>query len=346
MQVLVVRGGKMVGEKIFKMKSQNELEDMETLASFLKQYYAEEDGSLLPKEVLLPHPIEDAGLIADWLSQKKGGKVRLELPHRGKKAELVRMAEENARFAMRTEKDKGETALRSLEELQETLELKNFPEVIEGFDISNISGTHAVGSMVMFRAGVADKDGYRRYKIDDVEGIDDYGMMREVLTRRYRRLLEENRDLPDLVLIDGGRGHLNTAHQVLRDLGLDDKVDLACIAKGKDRRNLDTDEVHRVHRKTPVRFRESSPSRFLLQRVRDEAHRFAVAYHRNLRGRQTLTSPLESIAGIGKKRRLLLLKTFGSLENIRNASLDELAAVPGITRPLAEQIADRLRTHA
>jgi excinuclease ABC subunit C len=225
-----------------------------------------------------------------------------------------------------------------LEELQEALHLTHFPEVIEGFDISNISGTSAVGSLVQFRNAVADKDNYRRYKIKEVAGIDDYAMMREVMRRRYSRLLEDEKPLPHLILIDGGRGHLNTAHQVLCELDLADRIDLACIAKGKYRNNLDTDEVLLVDQKQAVLFRENSPSRFLLQRVRDESHRFAISYHRKLRDKRALESPLESISGIGKKRRLQLLKHFGSLENIRNASLEELTAMPGITQEIANEI--------
>ena len=340
-QVLVIRGGKMVGEKIYKMKSLNEMEENETLSSFLKQYYAGE--VIFPREILLPHSIEETDLISAWLSERKKSRVHLETPVRGKKRDLVRMAEENARFAMRTELDKGETATRMLEELQEALGLKNFPEVIEGFDISNISGTNAVGSMVMFKSGQADKSGYRRYKIGEVEGIDDYAMMSEVLVRRYKRLLEEGKELPSLVLIDGGRGHLNTAKKALEAAGVLGRVDLACIAKGKIRNNLDTDEVLLLNRKNPVLFRENSPSRFLLQRIRDEAHRFAITYHRKLRGKRSLDSPLESVPGIGKKRRLQLLKKFGSLENIRAASLDELQTLPGITEPLARKISTRLK---
>jgi excinuclease ABC subunit C len=340
-QALVIRGGKMVGEKIYKMKSLNEMEENEILSSFLKQYYADE--VLLPAEVLLPHAIDEMDLISAWLSERKKIRVTLEVPVKGKKRDLVKMAEENARFAMRTELDKGETATRMLEELQEALELKYFPEVIEGFDISNISGTHAVGSVVVFKNGQADKSSYRRYKIARVDGIDDYAMMREVLSRRYQRLMDEDRDLPGLVLIDGGRGHLNTAKKALENTGVLGKLDLACIAKGKERGNLDTDEVLLLHRKTSILFKENSPSRFLLQRIRDEAHRFAIAYHRKLRGKSTLASPLEQVSGIGKKRRLQLLKKFGSLENIRSASLEDLQALPGITESLAQKISARLK---
>ncbi|MCH7622510.1 MAG: excinuclease ABC subunit UvrC, partial [Nitrospinae bacterium] len=215
-----------------------------------------------------------------------------------------------------------------------------------GFDISNISGTNAVGSMVVFKSGQADKPSYRRYKIGEVEGIDDYAMMREVLRRRYQRLLDAGKDLPSLILIDGGKGHLNTARKALEEVGVLGKVDLACIAKGKERGNLDTDEVLLLHRKTPVLFKENSASRFLLQRIRDEAHRFAIAYHRKLRGKVSLASPLESVAGIGKKRRLLLLKKFGSLGKIRAASLEDLQAIPGITESLAQKISAQLQAPA
>jgi excinuclease ABC subunit C len=335
-QVLIIREGKMLSEKIFKLKSMNEMEEDETLSSFIKQYYAEE--VVLPAEILLPHPLEDSNLIADWLSEKKGTRVKLEIPAIGKKRDLVKMAEENARFAMRMERDKGDVGTRSLEELQTALGLQHFPEVIEGFDLSNISGSHAVGSMVVFENALAEKSKYRRYKIATVKGIDDYAMLREVMIRRYRRLLDEGSPLPNLVLIDGGRGHLSSGREVFEALGLLDRVDLACIAKGKYRNDLDTDEVHLLHKQEPVLFKENSPSRFLMQRIRDEAHRFAITYHRQLRGKEALNSPLENIPGIGKKRRLQLLKQFGSLENIRNASVEKLTTLPGITPSLAEKL--------
>ena len=335
-QVLVVRNGKMVGEKIYKIKGLTDIDDNEILSSFLKQHYV--DQILLPKEILLPHPIDDVSLISNWLSKKKKGRVRIEIPSRGKKKDLIRMAEENANFALRTELDKGELSLRSLEELQETLGLKYFPEIIEGFDISNISGKHAVGSVVVFKNGISENSKYRRYKIADVKGIDDYAMLREVISRRYRRLLREEKAIPNLILIDGGLGHLSSAEKVIRELGLLEKVDLACIAKGKFRNRIETDEILLPGRRQPIYFRENSPSRFLLQRIRDESHRFAISYHRKLRDKSSLASPLELISGIGKKRRLLLLKNFGSLDAIRKASMVQLQAVPGITENLARKI--------
>ena len=335
-QLLAVRGGKMIAEKIYKMKNLNQEGDSETLASFLKQYYAEELA--LPSEILLSHPIEDSELIEQWLTEKKQTKVSIEVPQKGKKRGLIAMAEENARFAMRTELDKEDVATRSLEELQETLSLKNFPRVIEGFDISNISGTYAVGSMVLFENAKSAKEKYRRFKIKTVERVDDYAMITEVMTRRYARLLDEDLPLPDLILIDGGKGHLNTGYKVLESLDLEGRIDLACIAKGQFRNDVTTDEVLLVGKKDPVWFKESSPSRYLLQRVRDESHRFAIDYHRKLRGKGSLSSPLEGIPGIGKKRRLMLLKEFGSIENIKNASLEDLQKLPGITQPIAEKI--------
>jgi excinuclease ABC subunit C len=335
-QVLVIREGKMVGEKIFKLKCLEETDNKEALSSFLKQYYANE--SIIPAEILLPQPVEDAELISRWLTEKCRKTVRLEIPVRGKKRDLVCMAEENAQFSLRTELDKGEVNTRILEDLRSMLDLKRLPKVIEGFDISNISGTHSVGSMVSFVNGLADKSRYRKFKIARVEGINDYAMLKEVIERRYSRLLREDKTFPDLILVDGGRGHLNSALESLERLNIADRVDLACIAKGKYRNRVETDEVLLPNRKDPVLFSENSPPRFLLQRVRDESHRFAISFHRQLRGKSGLSSPLEKISGVGKKRRLMLLKKFGSLEKIRSASLEDLKTIPGVTDKIAEQL--------
>ena len=339
-QILVIRSGKMVGEKVYKIKNLIDADDNEILSAFLKQHYL--DQILLPKEILLPHPIDDLPLILDWLSKKKQSRVYIEIPSKGKKKDLVRMAEENANFALRAELQKDELSLRSLEELQETLGLKYFPEVIEGFDISNISGKHAVGSVVVFKNGAAQNSKYRRYKIASVKGIDDYAMLQEVINRRYSRLIREQKKLPNLILIDGGLGHLSSAEKVIRELDLLGKIDLACIAKGKFRNAVETDEILLPGKKQPIYFQENSPSRFLLQRIRDESHRFAISYHRKLRSKSSLDSSLELISGIGKKRRLLLLKKFGSLDAIRRASAIQLEALPGITENLARKIISTL----
>ena len=340
MQILIVRNGKMVGEKNYRMKILNDAGNNEILSSFLKQYYADE--IILPKTIILPQSIDECSLIEDWLSRKKEGRVRLEIPLRGKKRDLLNMAKENANFALRTELDKGELGLRSLEELKETLELKYFPEVIEGFDISNISGKHAVGSVVVFKNAISENSEYRRFKIENVKGIDDYAMLREVIGRRYSRIIREKKVLPNLILIDDGKGHLSSAERIIHELGISEKLDLACIAKGKFRNNVETDEVLLPGKKNSVYFRENSPSRFLLQRIRDESHRFAISYHRKLREKSSLVSPLESVPGIGKKKRLLLLKNFGSQDAIRRSTLIELQTVPGITEKLAQKIMSTL----
>ncbi len=338
-QMLIIRSGKMVAEKSFKMQNADEA-DAETIGCFLKQYYLDEP--VLPQDILLSAVVEDADLIEQWLSEKRGSRVHVETPLRGQKRDLVRMAEENARFAVRAERDKGDVATRSLEELQEALGLRNFPRVIEGFDISNTMGQQAVGSMVRFEHARPEKKEYRRFKIKTVEGIDDYAMLSEVLTRRYMRLIDEERPLPDLVVIDGGKGHLTTAFKVLEALDIEHRVDLACIAKGKFRHKVETDEVFLPGRAEPAWFKENSPSRFLLQRVRDESHRFAIEFHRKLRGKNSLASPLEAIPGVGKKRRLALLKHFGSLEAIKQATEEEIAEAPGIPRPLASKISKNI----
>tara|TARA_B100000686_G_scaffold347235_1_gene435487 strand:+ start:203 stop:1399 length:1197 start_codon:yes stop_codon:yes gene_type:complete len=340
-QVLIIRGGKMIGEKSFKMKCHNDVEDNEILLSFLKQYYLGELSP--PREILLPLDVEDQELLVDWLSEKKGLKVLIEVPMRGKKKNLVEMAKQNARIAAKNEIESEDTLARMLEELQTSLNLKSFPESIEGFDISNIFGDHAVGSMVAFSSGKSDKERYRRFRIREVNGINDYAMLREVLIRRYGRLLEDEQPLPDLILIDGGKGHLNTGLKVLKNLGLEDKIDIACIAKGQNRNNLKTDEVYLSGEKVPILFRENSPARFLIQRIRDEAHRFAISYHRKLRKKSALTSPLDGVSGIGKVRRLALLKKFGSLEGIRAASLTELQTIPGITHSIAKKIQEAIQ---
>ena len=199
-----------------------------------------------------------------------------------------------------------------------------------------------MGSVVVFKNAVSENSKYRRFKIEGVKGVDDYAMLREVVGRRYSRLLREGKTLPNLILIDGGRGHLSSVEKIISELGILEKVDLACVAKGKFRNNIETDEVFLLGKKNPVYFRENSPSRFLIQRIRDESHRFAISYHRKLRDKSSLTSPLELIPGIGKKKRLLLLKNFGSLDAIRDASLIQLQAVPGITENLAREIANTL----
>jgi excinuclease ABC subunit C len=210
--------------------------------------------------------------------------------------------------------------------------LKNIPRIIEAFDISNISGKIAVGSKVRFKEGFPDKDHYRRYSIKWIEGIDDYGMMMEILTRCYRRAKEKN-DIPDLILIDGGKGQLNVAYRVIQKLGIE-RPDLISIAKGESRQK---DDIYLPNRKNPVRLKHS-PLFFLLQNIRDEAHRFAITYHKKKRSKKTFDSILDNLRGIGPKKRIRLLSHFGSLKKIREARLDELVTVKGINKRDAENL--------
>jgi excinuclease ABC subunit C len=253
------------------------------------------------------------------------------------------MANKNARHTFHNDRDKQRSTEGILEGLQQKLRLKHLPQRIECFDISNIMGTQAVGSMVTFQDGKPDKARYRRFKIKTVQGADDYAMMTEVLTRRYKRALEED-DLPDLIMVDGGKGQLNIALSVLWELGIEEP-DLVSIAKSRVQGNWKGQIVERTEeriflpgRKNPVTFPPHSPQILLLQQVRDEAHRFAVSYHKQLRLKESFRSPLDAIPGIGEKRKQQLLTHFGSLKKIQEASLEELARVEGLTRPVAEKV--------
>jgi excinuclease ABC subunit C len=245
---------------------------------------------------------------------------------------MVQLAMKNAALSYQKDHDATTQQQRALEELQSRLHLRDLPRRIECFDISNISGTLAVGSMVCFQDGQPDKDGYRRYRIQTLDGPNDYGMMLEVLRRRYRRALEED-DFPDLLLVDGGKGQLQMALRVLDELGITD-LEVAGIAKSRLKEDAQTgqrqrsdEKLYRPQRKNAVIFPANSPALFLLQRVRDEAHRFAITYHRTLRHKATLHSELDDIPGIGAQRKTQLLRHFGSLKQVRDASVAELTSV-------------------
>ena len=272
--------------------------------------------------------------------------MRLHVPVRGEKRRLVTMVEENAAQTFkltRIHRLAGQDALAAaLTDLQDALNLPRLPQRIECYDISNIRGTDAVGSMVVFQDGRPKKAHYRRFKIRSVDDIDDYAMMREVLTRRFGRMAAESGAaasgekawgiVPDLVLIDGGRGHLSTAHQALLDLGLStDVVPLASIAKERE-------ELFALQSAEPILLPRDAQALFLVQQIRDEAHRFAISYHQKLRSRRATRSALDQVSGIGPKRRRMLIHHFGSLQGVRRASLEELAALPGMTRELAQRI--------
>ncbi len=340
-QTLNVRSGQLVGGRAYGFGRQVAT-DEDVLSSFINQYYA--DNPHIPREVLLPCRLDDADSLAELLSEKKGRQVRLEVPRKGDKFQLVQLAMQNAELAYHKDHDAQAQQQRALEEIQHKLHLRNLPRRIECFDISNISGTLAVGSMVCFQDGQPDKSRYRRYRIETLDGPNDYGMMLEVLRRRYRRALEDG-DFPDLLLVDGGKGQLQMALRALTELGIAD-LDVAGIAKSRLRQDRHTgarrrsdEKLYRPGRKNAVTFAANSPALFVLQRVRDEAHRFAITYHKTLRRRHTLRSELDDIPGVGAHRKTQLLRHFGSLKQVREASLTELAAV------LPERVAHAVYEH-
>lgn len=325
-QLLFVRGGRLLGGQFFTLKDAG-IPHQEVISSFLRQFYAE--GRFIPEEILLTIPLEDAPLIEELLGGWGNKGVRVYQPQKGDMGyELLLMAQENARGKLC-----GTLGVDPLEELKERFHLAHYPSRIEGFDISNLGGGVAVGSMVAFAEGVPVKAWYRHYRIKTVAGMDDYAMLYEVLLRRLKRGKEEE-DLPDLILIDGGKGQLNVALEVIKELGIQG---VECLAIAK-KREKEEDRVFLPNRKEPIPLRGSSPAVRLLQQVRDEAHRFALSYHKRLRRKGLLASTLDGIPGIGAERKKSLLSAFEGLEGVRRATVDQLAQVAGINKALAQRI--------
>jgi len=335
-QLLLVKNGKLIGQEHFILQVPEGEDQSEVMSSFLQQYY--EQAPQLPDEILLNTEINNREILADRLKQLKGKKVNIKKPERGNKKRLIEMALKNAKQNLKKEsikrKYEEKRTVKAVEKLAEYLDLDTDPSHIEGFDISNIQGTDPVASLVVFKEGRASKSDYRRFKIRHKEGPDDFAMMKEVVHRRYRRLLNEDRKLPDLILIDGGKGQLNAALKALEELGITE-IQILGLAKREE-------EVFIPDREEPIIIPKNSDALHLLQRVRDEAHRFAVNYHRKLRSRRITHSMLERIPGIGPKKRKALLKHFGSLAKIRLADQSELKEVDGISDNLAEVISDYL----
>ncbi|MCD6384576.1 excinuclease ABC subunit UvrC [Candidatus Sumerlaeota bacterium] len=342
--VLHYRNGLLEESRDFEFVVYEQRED-EIIRSFIGQFYGAE--KFIPPEVIVPAEPEDKDTLAEWLSEMRGSKVKIFVPKRGEKLAILRLATENARRKLELEKQKSSDRDALLEKVRKSLALPRLPRRIECFDISNIMGKFSVGSMVSFYNAEPDKNNYRRFKIRTINSPDDYAMIKEVLERRYKRLVTEGRELPDLILIDGGKGQLNIAAQVVRELGLNN-VPLAAIAKGryptprlyrqKKSTPLEYDHIYLPNRKNPLNIRPGSAVLLLLQRIRDEAHRFAISYHKKLRSKKQLGSELDAIPGIGTQRRKALLKHLGSVEKIKKASVEELTGVPGITRSIAEKI--------
>ena len=332
--VFFVRGGKVLGDRGFDFKFPASEPEGDLLESFLKQYYAR--GAFIPPEILTPFPVPDSEVIEKWLTAQGGGRVRLAVPQRGGKARLVRMASDNARHILEHPEEEGPAGEELLNELRDVLRLTEVPRRIESFDVSNLQGTDAVASRVVFRDGKPAKDEYRRYIIKTENARDDYAMMAEVLERRFRRALAEGGEWPNLILVDGGKGQLGVALRVLDELALR-RLPVIAMAKGGDRRGRN-DMIFLPGHPDPIPLLPDSPVRYLLQRVRDETHRFAVQFHRKRRGKGRLRSILDEVEGIGPARRRSLLRYFGSIDQIREASVEELAGIPHMNEALARAV--------
>jgi len=330
-KIFFIRKGVMIGSKDFLVHTIREFPDKELLHEFIMQFYAKE--IIPPAEIAAPVLPEGARILEGWLGQRMGKRVRIRKPVKGKKRELVDMAMENANFAFRERR--AMTTREIVLDVQERLNLVHTPGSIGGFDISNISGDEAVGAFVYWEEGAFDRDRYRRMRIKTVRGVDDYSMMEELIERIIRNL---EGSIPDLLLIDGGKGHLKIAKKVVEKnhAALKKVPEIVAVAKDPDRAFLTTLDK-------PVNLEDRKRSSLLLKSIRDEAHRAAVGYHRKLRGKALLTSPLENVTGIGKKRRLELLRVFGSVENIKNATIEAIAGLKGFNRSVAENLLRELR---
>ena len=336
--VLSVRGGYMHGCRHFEF-TESASDPAEILSAFIRQYY--EQTAIPPAELLVSRLPDDRGLLEEWFRTQVQHKVRIHCPQRGDKKRLVEMARQNAEKTMREKRaaQKGRQAL--LQRLQQRLKLQRLPRRIECFDNSNLGGTAAVAGMVVFEDGQAQKADYRKFKIQSVDVPDDYGAMFEILSRRFRNHPDWPR--PDLLLVDGGKGQLNVAVAVIRDLGLEMQFEVAAIAKKDERKGEVHDKVYRPNRANPVNLDRDEAVRLYLQRIRDEAHRFAIRFHRQRRRKAATASILDDIPGIGPRRRRLLLRQFGSIDKIRAASPETLGALPGMDAQAAANLIAKLK---
>ncbi|MDP1552867.1 MAG: excinuclease ABC subunit UvrC [Methanobacteriaceae archaeon] len=331
MVVFSVREGKIIGKDDFLMTGVENTAQEDVLSAFIKQFYA--NPRYIPGEIIIQYSLKEEKLINDWLSDIREGPVKLTVPYDGVKFKLVKMAGKNADII----KNQKKQVKNSLLDLKKYLKLPRLPKNIEGFDVSNISGKSAVGSMVSFENGQSKKSKYRKYRLI-TPGPDDYGMMRELLTRRYEKLKRDEGDFPDLILVDGGKGQLNVALQVLKSLELNN---IPAIGLAKE-----FEEIFIPQMDDPIILPGNSQALFLLQRIRDEAHRFAVTYHRTLRSKELDHSVLDEIKGVGSKRKINLLRYFKDVESVKKASLDELLQVKGMNKKVANEIYNYFRKNS
>ena len=330
--VLFVRGGSVIGSKSFPFPKVGESSEADILTSFITQFYSDE--KFIPEEVVVSVDVDDKALIETWLTERKGKTVKIIRPVRGERVKVLDMAGKNAQLALKDRLGIEETGINNIEGLKDALHLKNLPQRIEAFDISNIGGKEAVASMVVFENGRPKKSDYRHFRIKTVEGANDYGMMAEVLLRRYGRLVSEGEKLPNLIMVDGGKGQLNVAVSVAKELKLEG-VDIISLAK---ERGEATDRVFVPNVKDAKLIPKDSPVLHLLQYIRDESHRFAITHHKKLRGKNLKKTELLDIPGIGEAKAKALLKQIGSLDKVKEADKEVLSKVKGITKRDAETV--------
>ncbi|WP_286034608.1 excinuclease ABC subunit UvrC [Megamonas hypermegale] len=338
MQVFFVRSGKILGRNQFLMTGDMEDNKENALSAFLKQYY--NDAVFIPSEILLPLDIKETALLEKWLAEEKSVKTKIITPKRGVKKDIVEMANENAVKYLQDQenklKDKMARSIGAVYDLQKYMHLTKPPMRMECFDISHIQGSETVASMVVFQDGKPDKESYRRFKINSTEGKpDDFMSMREVTMRRYGKATAK--EMPDLIIIDGGKGQLSSALEIIRGAG---HLTVPVVGLAKQFEYIFTE-----HSFEPVILPRQSDALYLVQQIRDEAHRFAITYHRNLRTKRNKVSLLDNIAGVGAKRRKALFDRFENIANIKNATVEELSSVPGISENIAKSIYNFFRTH-
>jgi len=344
-QVLFIRNGRLLGTDFFFFEDSSEASDDNLLGQVLHRIYMPE-GSIVPREILLPFEYSDRKMLEDALNKKSRHRVHVGCPRKGRKKNLVSMAYSNAKVNLSEKRIRYVKNKDILKHVKYEIKLDRLPEVVEAFDISHLSGTMTVASMVCWKNNSPSNQDYRKFKIRGISGPDDFAGMKEVLTRHYRRTLSEGGALPDMILIDGGKGQINIAAKVLEELGILNKVDLIGLAKGRSERksgrsrgkNIDYEYVVKPNQKNEIRMRRNSDVLYFLQNIRDESHRFAIEFQRKLKRKHTLHSKIDDVPGIGPKRRRLLLNHFGSLTGLKQASTEEILQVPGIPEKLAVKI--------
>ena len=365
-QIFFFRGGKLAGRESFILKGTRDTATSEVMASFIQQFY--EHAPAIPAEILVEHEPDDSADLAAWLKQQRNGAVTITQPKRGDKVRLIEMVAQNAQEVLAQERIRwlsdSQKTTKALQELQEALHLTVLPRRIECYDVSNNQGTANVGSMVVFEYGKPKNSDYRRFKIKTVEGADDYASHREILRRRFKRMdrtaetvIDEEvlegetggiqitdsfQTMPDLIIIDGGKGHLNADLGVLAELDI--QVPIVSVAKEDHSATSQHEEIYLPHTPEPLILPRGSQGLYLVQRIRDEAHRFAITYHRQVRSSKTFVSLLDEVPGIGPKRKKALIQHYGSVRAIAAASVDELASIAGMTRDSAERVKEYIGT--